>query len=181
MVMTSSKQKAMGALFEGTVPFYENCLGFGRYFGEAWIGSGVRLNGADCVHEKWSNYLFGYEIPWPLIVQCMELRAEQVAGSCGPARANSSLTINNFKSIFSTREFISFIGCQDWLLYLRLWVPFCMCRAVLATKQCANIEMMTKRSYLWYKEFPTALVDWRTRLGEPDTSGKVDRNSYLHY
>jgi hypothetical protein len=52
---------------------------------------------------------------------------------------------------------------------------------VLDRKPCANLERMTQRSLMWYKDLPFSLIDWRKRLGEADTSINVDRAKFVGF
>jgi hypothetical protein len=61
------------------------------------------MNGADCAHAKWNKYMFGYEIPWPLIVESKELQPNRI-DSCGAARANSTESFELFKPVFGQRK-----------------------------------------------------------------------------
>lgn len=145
--MVSHSILQMQSLKEFPQLIFKTCMGLDRFFAETWIGTGVYVNGADCLDiNVATNYLFGYGMD-----HSIRLRADEVLANptnpvkCQAAAANRSSWI--FQETFD-REFHDF--------------------------PCASTYNLTRRSLLWYGSPPYSLIQWRQQFGEYDTTtGRV--------
>lgn len=123
---------------------YSTCLTTeGRYFSEAWIGTGVNIHPADCMNASIdTSYLFGYKMPSVTDQYCPGEADARPAGL--PCQTASTLVnIKDFKPIINHMNSLNAnAACRD------------------------NRKIITKLTELWYGETPHAYLDWMSKLYE---------------